>query len=95
MGLLRTQDRYGKKLGERDHILAWMPRHAANMLTRLGQYSDGRTAVQRLTGRKWGRPMLIFGEQILIKEAKAKADRNASLESRMTPGIYVGHHGRS
>ena len=90
-----TEDRYGRKLDSRDCLLAWLSRYAANMITRYRMYSDGRTAVQRLTGRKWGRPQLLFGEQIMVRKAQGKEERKASLESRFVRAIYVGHHGRS
>ena len=64
-------------------------------MTRFKQYSDGRKAIQRLTGRRWGRPMVVFGERILVKVAVARAARRAGLESAFIPAVYVGHHGRS
>ena len=63
-------------------------------MTRFKRYSDGKTAIQRLTGRRWGRPM-VFGERILVKVAVSRAGRRAGLESAFTPAVYVGHHGRS
>ena len=50
----------------------------------------GRTAIQRLTGRRWGRPMVVFGERILVKVAVSRASRRAGLESAFTPAVYVG-----
>ena len=64
-------------------------------MTQFKRYSDGRTAIQRLTGRRWGRPMAVFGERILVKVAVSRAGRRAGLESAFTPAVYVGHHGRS
>ena len=64
-------------------------------MTRSKRYSDGKTATQRLTGRRWGRPMVVFGERILVKVAVSRAGRRAGLESAFTPAVYVGHHGRS
>ena len=51
--------------------------------------------MQRLTGRRWSRPMVVFGERILVKVAVSRAGRRAGLESAFTPAMYVGHHGRS
>ena len=76
-------------------LIAWIPRHSANLMTRFKQYSDGKTAIQRLTGRRWGRPMVVFGERILVKVAAPRAARRAGLESAFVPAVYVGHHGRS
>ena len=74
---------------------AWIPRHCANLMTRFKRYSDGRTAIQRLTGRRWGRPMVVFGEIILVKVAVSRAGRRAGLESAFTHAVCMGHHGRS
>ena len=90
-----VEARYGRKLDQKCPLWAWISRYAGNQLTKYRVYSDGRTSIQRLTGRKWGRPLLKFGERILVIRAKGVADRRASIESRMVPGIYVGHHGRS
>ena len=57
-----TEDRYRCKIDAKSCLLAWIPRHCANLMTRFKRYSDGRTAIQRLTGRRWGRPMVVFGE---------------------------------
>ena len=62
-----TEDRYRCKIDAKSCLLARIPRHCANLMTRFKQYSDGRTAIQRLTGRRWGRPVVVFGERILVK----------------------------
>ena len=62
---------------------------------RFRRYADGRTAIQRLTAGRWGRPLVIFGEKIVVKVAPSKKGRRAGLESSMVPAVYVGHHGRS
>ena len=58
-----TEDRYRCKNDAKSCLLAWIPRHCANLMTRFKRYSDGRTAIQRLTGRRWGRRMVVFGER--------------------------------
>ena len=45
-----TEDRYGCKIDAKSCLIAWIPRHCVNLMTRFKQYSDGKTAVQRLTG---------------------------------------------
>ena len=49
-----TEDLYRCKIDAKSCLLAWIPRHCANLMTRFKRYSDGRTAIQRLTGRRWG-----------------------------------------
>ena len=90
-----TEDRYRCKIDAKSFLLAWIPRHCANPMTRFKRYSDGRTAIQRLTGRRWGRPMVVFGERLLVKVAVSRAGRRAGLESAFIRAVFVGHHGRS
>ena len=90
-----TEDRYGCKIDAKSCLIAWFPRHCANLMTRFKQFSDGKTAIQRLTGRRWGRPMVVFGERTRGKVAAPRAARRAGLESTFVLAVYVGHHGRS
>ena len=80
-----TEDRYSCKIDAKSCLLAWIPRLCANLMTRFKRHTDGRTAIQRLTGRRWGRPMVVFGERILVKVAVSRAGRRAGLESAFTP----------
>ena len=41
-----TEDRYSCKNDAKSCLLAWIPRHCANLMTRFKRYSDGRTAIQ-------------------------------------------------
>ena len=73
-GLVRTlksatEDKYGRRIPASSCLLAWMPRHVASVRTRFKRYEDGKTAIQRLTGRKWGRPLVHFGEKIMVRLA--------------------------
>ena len=85
-----TEDRYSCKIDAKSCLLAWIPRHCAYLMTRFKRYSDGRSAIQRLTGRRWGRPMVVCGEKILVKVAVSRAGRRAGLESAFTAAVYVG-----
>ena len=54
----------GARLEDTDPVLAWLPRHAANCMNRYRLGSDGRTAEQRRTGRKWKRPAVTYCEKV-------------------------------
>ena len=45
-------------------LLPWIPRHVGNCLTRYRVLEDGRTAHWRLTGRRFARPAIRFGEVV-------------------------------
>ena len=61
-------------------VMEWLMEHAAFVLSRFNAGHDGMTPYERLTGRRWRRPMVEFGEVVLAKlvtkirsKGKAKA----------------------
>eukprot|EP00959_Pyramimonas_sp_CCMP1952_P017829 378171-Pyramimonas_sp.AAC.1 len=64
-----TEDRYGRKLAEDHVLLAWLARHVVQTSNRYKVGEDGRTPVQRSTGRRWKKPALLFGECIMARLA--------------------------
>ena len=49
-----TEERLKRTLGDDHPVLAWLPRHAAFLLTRFRVGEDGKTAIERSTGKKGG-----------------------------------------
>jgi len=75
-----------------DHpLLLWVPRYAAEQSNRYRVGADGRTAEERRTGKKWIKPMPVFGERIMIKPA-GKGKRGD--QARMKPARFLGCHNR-
>ena len=60
---------YRLKVDIRDDlpIMQWALEHAVFLLNMFHTGSDGMTAYERLTGRKWRRPLVEFGEKVLAK----------------------------
>ena len=58
---LATEDLFGCKPDPKGGVLAWIPRHSAQLLTRFRVYAGGRTATHRTTDQSWGRPAVTFG----------------------------------
>ena len=89
------------KIEDNHPIMSWLSRHAAFCLGRFAIKDDGRTAYQRLTGRKWNRPMITFGEQIYFRpldsyRIESEGQRlKGDLGERVMSGHYVGTHGRN
>ena len=94
--ILRSQleQRLGNRIDEKDPLMSWIPRHAANCVSRYKLLHDGRTLDQRRCGKIWKRPVLEFGESVHFRPV---GENNAMRggDSRMLRGIYVGHHERS
>ena len=91
------EEKLQMKLGDKHPLLAWLPRHAADLISRYKVGQDGRTAEQRRTGRAWNRPLLQCGEKVMFKIAESPEERRrrGSLEPIMKEGWYIGHHARS
>ena len=83
----------GTQLEDGDPVLSWLPRHAADLISRYRRGEDGKTPEQRRTGKQWRKPAIAFGEKILFREAEAQA-RLSTLQPVMSEGRYIGHHGR-
>eukprot|EP00974_Lingulodinium_polyedra_P026370 2543977-Lingulodinium_polyedra.AAC.1 len=60
--VLRSQveSRLGARLARDDPLLAWLPRHAGNCMSRYRVLEDGRTPEHRRTGKRWRRPAVEF-----------------------------------
>ena len=85
--------KHGFALDDSDPVLAWSPTFAADQMNRFRVLEDGRTPDQRRTGKTWKKHGLLFGEQILFKQAGTPGRKN-DYEKRMNYGRYVGHHHR-
>ena len=55
-------------------LLLWLSRHATFCLSRFKIGDDGKTPYTRLTGRKWKRPMVQFGERVWFRPLTARAE---------------------
>ena len=74
--------------------MSWIPRHAANCVSRYKIMDDGRTPDQRRCGKTWERPVVEFGESVHFRTV---GENNAMRggDQRMVRDVYVGHHERS
>ena len=64
--ILRSQleQRLSKRMDEKDPLMSWIPRHAANCVSSYKLMDDGRTPDQRRCGKTWKRPVVEFGESV-------------------------------
>ena len=47
------EEKYLKRLDPKDPMLSWLPRHAAQVRTKYVVGQDGKTAYERINGKKW------------------------------------------
>ncbi len=98
---LALEARLGQKIDEDAAIIQWVIPHAAYLLSRYSVGRDGMTPHERLTGRKWRRPMVEFGEVVMAKltlrkiEKGRKKRQKRKLAARAVRGVWVGQIGRT
>ena len=69
---LALESKLKMTLEQTDPVLQWIPHFAGQLLTIVQKGPDGKTAWERETGRKWRRPLLQFGEKVMLREAVEK-----------------------
>jgi len=75
-------------LDRQHHITPWMIRHAANCISRHAVGEDGKTARQRLRGRKFNTELVQFGECVWYLKLKSKGHHK--WEERWEDGVWLG-----
>ena len=93
-GMTRTlrchlEEKLNKDIKLTDPIVPWMVRHAAYIITRCRIGPDGKTAMQKLKGRRVVTPMLPFAESVLFKLPKVPS-MPGDFQSRFEQGIWLG-----
>ena len=78
------------RIADDSPVLSWLPRFAAQVMIKMRIGRDGKTSEMRRTGRRWRKPMAQVGEKVWFR--KIGEDGVSSYASRMTQGIFVGHH---
>lgn len=90
------------KLPEGHPLLTWVPRYAAEQSNRFKIGHDGRTPEERRTGKRWLKPMPLFGERIMDHgEASWQGSQGRSFQDEIwqVPGVpqslreRLGHDG--
>ena len=85
-GMLRVhlsalERKTGTHIPSKHPVLVWLVEHAADVVTKYLQGSDGRTGFERLFGKQVHEEGLEFGERILWKKRKEN-DYNVVIDSR-------------
>ena len=99
--MIGLESRLQTTLSEDDKIIEWMYPHAAFLVTRYSLGHDGMVAWERLTGAKWHRPIIEFGEAVLAKLATRRVGKGRQkrqqkkLRGRCIAAIWVGQVSRT
>ena len=93
-GMVRTlRSHIEEKTGTTIHldspIVPWLVRHAGYLITRCKVRSDGKTAMQKMNGRRTNTPLLPCGESVLFKLPKVQ-DMPGDFRDRFDQGVWLG-----
>ena len=94
-GMIRTwkvyvEERLGTRLDNRHVLLPWLVLHAGLIHTRYKISHDGKTAYQKIKGKRPSSKVLPFGEKVIWMMPKDNSRRKNILESAHHFGIFVG-----
>ena len=90
------EERLMRQLDWSEPLATWLVRHSANCLSRYRIQADGKTPDQLLTGNRWRRQAVEFGEKtVLLLVAARREGRVAGDADTMMDGIFVGHYERT
>ena len=85
---LAIESRYNISLKRDDCSIPWMIKHAADMIRRMLVGKDGRTAYERIKGKKFKGELIEFGEVIWYMKPGTKGVNK--FDSRWETGIWLG-----
>ena len=93
-GIIRTirsglEAEVGERIDLESPIIPWLVRHAAYILSRSEVKEDGKTALQRMKGRKTTGVLTNFGETVLFKMPRTRVTIG-DFEDRFSEGTWVG-----
>ena len=93
---LALENRVGIKVDEELPIVEWLLEHSCFLLNKFSVGKDGMTPHERLTGRRWKKPILEFGEFVMAKlslqrrNAGKTRKQKRKLAPRAIPAVWVG-----
>ena len=90
---LALESRLGVQLKVNHPIFAWLVEHCADILNKCVVRADGRTAWERVRGRKYHGEMLEFASKVMFRVAGKV--QGSILTERWYEGVWVGKSAHS
>ena len=84
------QEKLGMEVSDRHPIWSWLSRHANFLISRFRIGQDGKTAYERLKGKRWRRPMIVFEERVWFRPLLSYTVGRNQLQPVLDSGVYVG-----
>ena len=83
------ESRVGLSLCSSHPVLAWLIEHAADVISKYQVGDDGKTAYERLKGKKFDKEIVEFGEKVHYWYEK-KGGKENKLEVKWGEGFFLG-----
>ena len=74
-----------------EDVLPWLVRWGAMLYSRCVVREDGKTAYERLKGRKCNMEVVPFGEMIFFKQLRDGQGGERKMDTEWSEGIWLGH----
>jgi hypothetical protein len=87
--LMALERKIGGRFPSVHPVFSWLVEHVADLATKYLQGSDGRTAYERLFGKRIHEEALAFGECVLLRKRRTQ-DMNVVIDSRWADGVWLG-----
>jgi len=85
----------GAKVKRDAPVMEWLVRWAGMMISRFQVGEDGKTAHERIRGRKCNTPVAICGEKVLYRELEDGRGERAKIETKWMDGVWLGIKNRT
>ena len=88
---LALEDRFQHRIPVEHASIPWLVRHAAHLLCLFHVGSDGRTALERLMGKRYSGDLVEFGAGIHFRHPHdSKTSRGGEMSERWSDAIWLG-----
>ena len=84
------QDRIGASIPSTSPIMSWLIPHAADSLNKLEVGADGKTAYERLRGKRYKGEIVEFGSIVRFRLPGILQSGHGKLEPRWAEGLWLG-----
>ena len=88
------QGRLGLVMKSSHPVMTWLVQHAADCISKYQVNEDGKTAYERLKGKRFNRVAVEFGEKIHYKRS-GKGHKEHKIEGKWNEGYFLGFHWRT
>ena len=90
----QLEDKIQDVLDPGDCIMQWLVRWAALLITLFSVGTDGKSAYERIRGKRCKTEVIRFGEKVRYKQLKG-VDSGGTMDSSWHEGVWLGHNRNS